>query len=127
MFTSTCKIAEGVDRELHEPLCALEVGAALGVGDGLAAHRLDLVDHLLSRSPVGADTVRVAAQIVDHDLGAFGSEEQRMLAAEAAPGTGDDGHAAVECSHDDSFRSFRMRRGTLHIAAEKAEGLPVGP
>jgi hypothetical protein len=43
--------------------------------------------------------VHVAAEVVDDDLRAFASEEQRVLAAEAASGAADDGDAPVECTH----------------------------
>ncbi len=43
------QIAEGVERRLHEPLGALEVGHALAVGDRLPTHRLDLGHDLLGR------------------------------------------------------------------------------
>ena len=44
--------AEAVDRALHHPTGGLEVADVVGVGDGLAAHALDLVDDLLGGSSV---------------------------------------------------------------------------
>ena len=46
----------------------------VAVGDGLAAHALDLVDHLLGRGGVGAGAVDVAAEVVDDDLGAVAGQ-----------------------------------------------------
>jgi hypothetical protein len=94
------QVAERVDRGLDEALGPFPVGHVVHVGHALAAHGLDLVDHLLRRRPVVAGPVDVAAEVVDHDLGALGGEEQRVLAAEATSCTGDDGNAAVECTHD---------------------------
>ena len=84
--------------------------------DGFAAHRLDLVDHLLRGGTVLTDAVRVAAEVVDDDLGAFGREQQRVLATEAAARTGDDGNPSVECAHDFSSRAV-SGRGEFQIVA----------
>ena len=48
------QLAERVDRGLDQALAALPVGAAVGVRHRLAAHRLDLLDHLLRGTGVGA-------------------------------------------------------------------------
>ena len=56
------QVAEGVDRRLHQPLGAVEVGHALAVGDRLTAHRLDLGDHLLGRRQVAPGAVDRAAE-----------------------------------------------------------------
>ena len=72
--------AERVDRGLHDRLAALGRGDRVGVGDGLAAGRLDLVDDLLGRALVAAGAVDGAAEVVDHDeRAALG--EQRARAA----------------------------------------------
>ena len=83
MFTSTrsrrmpgvvhehVQVAEGLDREVDEALRALPVGDAVGVGDGFAAHRVDLVDDLLRGRAVLALAVHVAAEVVDDDLRAL--------------------------------------------------------
>ena len=59
--------AEGVDRRLHDRLAALGRGDRVGVGDGLAAGRLDLVDDQLGRAGVAAGAVDGAAEVVDDD------------------------------------------------------------
>ena len=47
LLMSDVEAAEGVDRPgCDQPLGAVEVGDVVAVGDGLAAHRLDLVDDL---------------------------------------------------------------------------------
>ena len=87
--------AEGVDRGLDEPLGAVPVADVVGVGDGLAAHGLDLVDDLLGRAGVVALAVHRAAEVVDHDLGAVVGQEQRVLAADAPAGARDDRDATL--------------------------------
>jgi len=44
--------------------------------------------------------VRIAAEVVDHDLGALAREQQRVFAAETPAGAGDDRDASVERTHD---------------------------
>ena len=87
--------AEGVDGGLHEALGAVPVADVVGVGDGLAAHGLHLVDHLLGRAGVVALAVHRAAEVVDHDLGAVVGEEERVLAADPPPGARDDRDATL--------------------------------
>ena len=77
----------------------LGVGDVVVAGDGLAAHRRDLVDDLLGRRRVGAGAVGAAAEVVDDDLGALAGEQQRVLPADAPAGPGDDGDPAVELAH----------------------------
>jgi hypothetical protein len=43
--------------------------------------------------------VERATEVVDHHLGPFGREEQRVLAPNAATGSGDDGDASVKSTH----------------------------
>ena len=93
------EVAEGLDGAVDEALAALPVGDVVAVGDGLAAHGLDLLDDLLRGGQVGPGAVLGAAEVVDHDLGALRREQQRVLAADPAPGSGDDGDAAVKRSH----------------------------
>ena len=69
------------------------------VGDGLGAHGRDLSDDLFGRSRLERRAVQSPAEIVDDDLGAFGGEEQGVLAPNAATGSRDDGDAAVKCTH----------------------------
>ena len=49
--------AVGVERGLHDGLAALGGGDGVGVGDGLAAGGLDLVDHVLGGALVAAAAV----------------------------------------------------------------------
>ena len=91
--------AERVDRALHHAARACEVGDVLAVGDGLAAHRLDLLDDLHRRAERPALAVHVAAEVVDDDLGAFGRVRERVLAADPASRSGDDDDAAVADPH----------------------------
>ena len=90
---------EGVDRRVDEVLGALPVGDVVGVGDRLAARCLDLGDDVVRRALIGASALVRAAAVVDHDLGALGSEEQGMFAPEPTSGSGDDRHAADQGSH----------------------------
>ena len=91
LLTTTCRSPKvsigGVDQALR----ALPRRHAVAVGDGLAAHALDLVDHLLGRAEVAARAVDVAAEVVDDDLGAVGGQAERVLAPDAAAGAGHDG------------------------------------
>ena len=48
---------------------------------------------------------RVAAQVVHHDLGALGGEQEGVLAADPAPRSGDDRHPSVQCAHVGSSSS----------------------
>ena len=64
---------------------------AVAVGDGLAAHSLDLLDDLLGRAEVATRAVDVATEVVDHDLGAVRGQAQRVLAPDPSTGTGHDG------------------------------------
>ena len=68
----------------------------VAVGDGLAAHGLDLGDDVVRRAgrSVPAPSM-LAAEVVDDDLGAVGGEHQRVLAADAAAGAGDDAHPSL--------------------------------
>src|SRR5947208_14772031 len=92
-------MTEGVDRALHHAPGAREVGDVLTVGDCLAAHCLDLLDDLHRRARRAALTVHVASEVVDHDLGALAGERQRVLTADAAPGTGHADHPALTNAH----------------------------
>ena len=93
--------AEGVERRLHDGLAALRRGDRVGVGDRLAARRLDLVDDELGRAGIAAGAVDGAAEVVDHDQRAAPPELQGVLATEPAAGARDDRHLAVEteCCH----------------------------
>ena len=92
--------AERVDRALDHAARAGEVGDVLAVGDGFAAHRLDLLDDFHRGAERPAVAVHVAAEVVDDDLGALGGVGQRVLAADAPSRSGDDDDAAVADTHD---------------------------
>ncbi len=94
------QVTERVDGLLDEATGAVPVGDVLAVDDGLAAHGADVVDGLLGGGGVGTATLLVAAEIVDHDLGALAREQQRVLAPEPATRAGDDGDATLQCTHD---------------------------
>ena len=96
LLTTMSTRAEGVDRGLHDGGAALGRGHRVRVGHGLAAGRLDLVDHPLGRALVAAGAVDRAAEVVHDHERAAGGEQQGVLAAEAAAGAGDDRHLAVE-------------------------------
>ena len=82
--------AEVLDRGLDHALGAGRIGDAVAVGHGLAAGRLDLVADLLGRRRAAAAfAVDRAAEVVDHDAGAFPGGQQRHLAADAAARAGD--------------------------------------
>ena len=57
-------------------------------------------DDLFGRRAVAAGAVGVATEVVDDDLRTFRGEQQRVLAADAAPGTRDDRDASVESPHE---------------------------
>src|SRR3546814_19171339 len=52
---------------------------ARGFGDGFAACRHDLVDHLLRDTRIGTPALRSATEIVDHDLRTLPTHQQRRL------------------------------------------------
>ena len=79
------EVTERVDRPLHHSARAGEVGDVLAVGNGLAAHPLDLFDDLHGGAERSAVAVHVAAEVVHDDLGPFGRVGERVLASDAAP------------------------------------------
>jgi hypothetical protein len=68
----------------------------LAAGPGSATLLLDLIDDFLGGRGRRALPVDRAAEIVDHDLGAFAPRRERDLAADAAPGPGDDDDLSLE-------------------------------
>jgi hypothetical protein len=69
----------------------LEVGHVVAVGDGVAAHLLDLGDHLLRGSGGGCSgAVEVRAQVVHDDLRAQLGHEQCFLSPDTPARAGDD-------------------------------------
>ena len=93
------QVAEGLHRRVDQALGGVEVGDVVVVGDGLAAGRLDLGHDLLGRRGVGAGALGRSAEVVHHDLGALGGEQERVLPPDPPPCSGDDGHPALELVH----------------------------
>ena len=89
-------LAERVDRRLHDGLAAFRGGHGVGVGHGLTAGRRDLVDHVLGRPRHRPRAIDGPPEVVDDDACASLCKDHRVLAAEAAAGTGDDREVAVE-------------------------------
>ena len=125
LLTSDVEAAEGVDGRLDEALGAVPVADVVAVGDGLAAHGLDLVDDLLRRALVGALAVHRAAEVVDDDLGAVVGQQQRVLAADAAAGAGDDARrvprTAWSCLALPLCRAPSVRPPSSSAPAERGE------
>ena len=90
------EVTEGVDGLLHETFGRGGVGDVVEVGDRASPGRLDLGDDVLGRPPVAAFTGPRAPQVVHDDPCARRRERERLLAADAAPGTGDDRDLALE-------------------------------
>ena len=88
--------AERVDGGLDDRLATLWGSDRVGVGDCFASGGLDLVHHELGGALVRARTVDRAAEVVDDDERTACRHHQRVLPAEAATRTSDDGHLAVE-------------------------------
>ena len=89
------QVAERLDRGVDQPLGALPRRDVVAVGDRLAAHPLDLLDHVLRRAEVAAGAVDVATEVVHDHLGALASQRQRVLAPDAAAGSRHDGDASL--------------------------------
>ena len=82
--------AERFDAALDEVTGAFPIGDVVGVRDGFATRRDDLVDNVLGRSLIAARPVARDAEVVDDDLGAFAAKRERMFAADPTTGSGDD-------------------------------------
>jgi hypothetical protein len=89
------EVAERLDGGVDQALAAFPVGHVVAVGDGLAAHALDLGHDLLGRRETATRAVGGAPEVVHDDLGALGGEEEGVLTADAAPRPRDDGDPAV--------------------------------
>jgi hypothetical protein len=113
---------EGVDRRLDEAPRPVVVRDVVAVGDGLAPHGADLVDHFAGRPRRGAAPVHLAAEVVDHDLGALAGVEQGVLTADATARSSDDDDPTVTDTHVVQLLwclvSYRPRRsGTARVAS----------
>ena len=75
-------------RRCRPPCCdqalgLLPVGDVGAVGDGLAAHGPDGVDHLAGRAAGATRAVDLGAEVVDHDLGTLAGELEGVRPADA--------------------------------------------
>ncbi|CAB4324776.1 unannotated protein [freshwater metagenome] len=90
---------EGVDGGTHQVAGAVPVADVIGVGDGFATGRDDVIHDLLG----GTDVVTLAgerrADVVHDDLGALSRECPGMCRAEASARSGDDHDSSVTDSH----------------------------
>src|SRR5690606_14501063 len=91
--------SEGLERRVDHRGGAGGIRDVVSVGHGLAARRFDLVDHLLRRPDLAAGAVLRTAQVVDHDLRAFGGEQQCVLPADAPARARDQRDLPVQASH----------------------------
>ena len=88
--------APGIHRLLHHGLNGIKVGDGRAIGNRLAAGRNDLVDHGLRRADGAAGAVARTAQVIHHHFRAARGQCQRVLLAQPATGSGDDGDATLE-------------------------------
>ena len=95
LLTSTSRPPKVSTACCDQALGAVPVRDVVGVGDGLAAHGDDLVDDVVRRTGRRARAVHRAAEVVDDDLGPVFGQHQRVLAADAATGAGDDAHPSL--------------------------------
>jgi len=80
LLTTMFELAEGIERALDDPLGGLEVADALAVGHRLAAHLLDLADHLLRWGCIGGTgSAKWAPRSVDDHLRAMPSPSVTLL------------------------------------------------
>src|SRR5262249_27547951 len=82
--------AEGGERGGDDLVGVLRLGDRERRGDRLAAGALDLVDHRLRRSGVGAGALEARTDVADDDARPFLRQQERNGAADAAAGAGDD-------------------------------------
>jgi hypothetical protein len=92
-------LAEGLDPGRNQLLGPRPVADVVGIGHGVPARGGDLVDHLLRRAGVAARAVHGATEVVDHDAGPLGGQQEGVLAADAAACAGHDGHSSVTDAH----------------------------
>ena len=81
--------AEVVDRLLDHLTRRVVVRDGTGIGDGVAARRLDLVDDLLSDRDIGALAAQAGAEVIDDDRRALRREQHRDAAPDAPARAGD--------------------------------------
>ena len=99
--------AKLLDGRSHQALGTCPIGHVVGIGHGLPAHGLDLVDHRLRRPRPSALPIARAAQVIDHHLGALARELQRVGPPDAAP-----------CARHDCHQTFAHAcHGTVSCSA----------
>src|SRR5205823_9703051 len=109
---------------------ALELGDAVVAGSGLAAERRDLLAHLGRGIGGGAAPGDVAADVVDHHLGALAPQREGDAAPDAPPRAGDHGDPALEeLAHatsgvrvDDERWSANMRASRVSMSGRDRQG-----
>src|SRR5262249_29920979 len=77
--------------------CAFPFCDVVGAGRGFAALCNDRIDGVVCGAHVGG-AVEGGAEIIDDDGRALSCEGERLAPADATPGTGHDGHLAIEAS-----------------------------
>ena len=78
---------------------ALEVAHRVVVGDRVASGGLDLLAHVGGRVLTRPVSAQRHPDVVDHDLGPFGGQAQRDVAADPSPGSGHHCYSIIEKSH----------------------------
>ena len=110
--------SELLQSRVHQVLRVGELGDVAVVRDGLAAHRLDLVDDAVGWAGVVAGAVQVAAEVGDDNLRAFLSHLEGDATADAASSARDDRDAAFESVTHLSLLVSRYRSGlTMPLAS----------
>ena len=94
--------AERRDGLIDESFCASPFADVVGIGNGLSAGGNNFIDHFLSWAFVDTSAVSGTAEIVHHDLCAFGGEHQRVVAPDSTTSACNDAHSAfTQSCHDD--------------------------
>ena len=103
-------------------------GDGVEAGHGLTAQGLYLFDHPVGRvGGTGPGPIPGAAQVVDHHPGAPFGQFQGIDPAQAGPGPGDDGHAAVEADlFLGDFPVFEKAVVNDHLTGLRVEDPPQG-
>ncbi|CAB4567143.1 unannotated protein [freshwater metagenome] len=88
-----------VDGALHKAASAVPIGNVIAVCDGLATIGTNEINDFLGWAHVVAVALQRCADIVHHNLGAFGGECECMFTAKATTSTGDDDDTSVTNTH----------------------------
>ena len=117
--------AEGIEGGLDDALGAGEGSDGVVVGDGRPAGVADgvhdLIGGVVGAIPLARDG---SAEVVDDDLGALGGEEERLAAADAPAGAGDDRDAALESGAPGVGHGASFMRVSCAVVARA--GRPMG-